>query len=70
MVDRVLEKVRKEAFDIVSRKGTSSYKGDDSFTYSAAMPERSTVAGSVVDLEDLTSMIGHMDLSDRAGDFD
>ncbi|RTE75060.1 hypothetical protein BHE90_010487 [Fusarium euwallaceae] len=70
MVDRVLEKVRKEAFDIVSRKGTSSYKGDDSFTYSAAMPERSTVAGSAVDLEDLASMIGHMDLSDRAGDFD
>lgn len=70
MVDRVLEKVRKEAFDIVSRKGTSSYKGDDSFTYSAAMPERSTVAGSAVDFEDLASMIGHMDLSDRAGDFD
>lgn len=68
MIDRVLEKVRKEAFDIVSRKGTSSYKGDDSFTYSAAMPGRSTVAGSVVD--DLASMIGYMDLSDRAGDFD
>lgn len=70
MVDRVLEKVRKEAFDIVSRKGTSSYKGDDSFTYSAAMPDRSTVAGSVVDVDDLTSMVGHMDLSDRARDFD
>ncbi|EEU34119.1 uncharacterized protein NECHADRAFT_101813 [Fusarium vanettenii 77-13-4] len=70
MVDRVLGEVRKEAFDIVSRKGTSSYKGDDSFTYSAAMPDRSTVAGSVVDLGDLASMIGHMDLSDRAGDFD
>ncbi|UPL02105.1 hypothetical protein LCI18_013039 [Fusarium solani-melongenae] len=70
MVDRVLQKVRKEAFDIVSRKVTSSYKGDDSFTYSAAMPDRSTVAGSVVDPDDLTSMIGHLDLSDRAGDFD
>ncbi|KAF5005334.1 hypothetical protein FDECE_8230 [Fusarium decemcellulare] len=70
MVDRLLEKVRKEAFDIVTNKSSSMYKGDDSFTYSAAMPGRSTIAGSVANLDDLASMIGHMDLSDRAGDFD
>ncbi|KAF4968975.1 hypothetical protein FZEAL_10317 [Fusarium zealandicum] len=70
MVDRVLEKVRKEAFDIVRGKVSPSYKGDDSFTYSAALPGRSTVAGSVTDADDLASMVGHLDLSDRALDFD
>ncbi|KAH7149126.1 hypothetical protein B0J13DRAFT_550724 [Dactylonectria estremocensis] len=63
MYERVLLKVRKDAFDIVKRKTPSSYKGEDSFTYSAALTvDWLTDRGSNGDVDDLASMLGQVDL--------
>ncbi|KAF7548218.1 hypothetical protein G7Z17_g7216 [Cylindrodendrum hubeiense] len=57
MLERVLQKVREEAFDIVKMKSPSSYRRDDSFTNSAALPPDR--AG---DVDDLASLLGQVDL--------
>lgn len=63
MCDRVLLKVRKEAFDIVKKKTPSSYKGEDSFTNSAAFTVDLPIDhGSDGDVDDLASMLGQVDL--------
>lgn len=63
ILDRMLRKVRKEAFDIVRMKTPSSYRGEDSFTYSAVLPvDRSTDRGSDGDVDDLASLMGQVDL--------
>ncbi|CAM1500509.1 Fc.00g096710.m01.CDS01 [Cosmosporella sp. VM-42] len=63
MVDRVLEKVRKDAFDIVRKKTPSIFKVNDSDTFSARLSTRRW-DGSVVD-DDMASMVGQMDLNER-----
>lgn len=63
ILDKMLRKVRKEAFDIVRMKTPSSYRGEDSFTYSAVLPvDRSTDRGSDGDVDDLASLMGQVDL--------
>lgn len=66
MVDRVLEQVRKDTFDIVRRKASPSTKGDDSNTLTAGMTleDSWSVRGSQDDdYDDITSRMGGVSLS-------
>ena len=61
---KVLVKVRKDAFDIVKEKTPSLYRTNDSNTFS----ERLSIAGwgtTTVDVDDMASMMGQMDLDGR-----
>lgn len=67
MLNGLLERVRKEAFDLVSKKAVPSVKVDDSLTASARMTlwEVRSLHGSntEVDVDDIASMLGEVDLS-------
>ncbi|TFB05802.1 hypothetical protein CCMA1212_001534 [Trichoderma ghanense] len=67
MVDRLLERVRKEAFDLVSKKAVPSAKVDDSLTASARMTlwEVRSLHGSNTDadVDDIASLLGQVDIS-------
>ncbi|KAL7818015.1 hypothetical protein V8C44DRAFT_319870 [Trichoderma aethiopicum] len=67
MVDRLLERVRKEAFDLVSKKAVPSVKVDDSLTASARMtlwPVGSLHGSNTdADVDDIASLLGEVDLS-------
>jgi hypothetical protein len=58
MVDRVLQRVRKDAFDIVRRKALPSVKENDSNTFSArvTLEEGWSLNGSDPGVEDVTSL--------------
>ncbi|UKZ68446.1 uncharacterized protein TrAtP1_009482 [Trichoderma atroviride] len=64
MVDRVLEQVRKDTFDIVRKKASPSMKGDDSNTLTAGMTldDSWSVRGSQDDYDDIASMMGDVSL--------
>jgi hypothetical protein len=64
MFDRVLQRVRKDAFDMVKKRLPSSYKEEDSHTYSAALPpSRGTSVGSNSDLREAIAMLGGLSLN-------
>jgi hypothetical protein len=64
MVDRILPRIRKEAFDLVKKRIPSSYKQDDSNTFSARMTfENWTWGSSSEDVEDAASVLGQVDLN-------
>lgn len=67
MVDKILRRVRNDAFDIVKMKAKPTFKADDSNTYSARVPldEIRSLHGTNTnaDLDDLASMMGEVDIS-------
>jgi hypothetical protein len=65
MVDRVLQRVRKDAFDLVKRKTPPSCKADDSNTFSATvtLEERWTFNPSAGDIDEISSMLGNIDMA-------
>ena len=71
MVDRLLQRIRKETFDIVRKKIPPTYKEEDSNTFSASftLEERWTIDGSSADVDDVTSLMGEMDIEERRYDF-
>jgi len=64
MVDRILQRVRKDAFDIIERKVPPSCKADDSNTFTAAvtLEERWTLAGSATTADDITSLMAEVSI--------
>ena len=66
MVDRVLQRVRKDAFDIVRRKSVSSFVADDSNTFSATVTLEKdwTLDRSIAEIDDITSLVGEMDINE------
>lgn len=65
MVDRVLQRVRKDAFDIVRKKAQPSVKIDDSNTFSArvTLQEVRSLHCSDTDVDDIASLLGQVDIS-------
>ncbi|KAL6859251.1 hypothetical protein J3F83DRAFT_763357 [Trichoderma novae-zelandiae] len=65
MVDRLLQRVRKEAFDIVQKKAPVSVKSEDSLTDSARMTlfEVRSLRASSADVDDIASLLGQVDIS-------
>ncbi|PTB65231.1 hypothetical protein BBK36DRAFT_1160432 [Trichoderma citrinoviride] len=65
MVDRLLQRVRKEAFDIVQKKAPVSVKAEDSLTNSARMTLFDIVSlrASTAPMDDLASLLGQVDIS-------
>lgn len=77
MLDRVLQRVRKEAFAVVRKKVSPQYKAEDSNTFSEAvvtLDDRWTIlsrdSDSDVDVDEITSMMGEMGTGDRGDDDD
>ena len=72
MVDRLLQRIRMETFDIVRKKTTPAYKEEDSNTFSACftLEERWTIDGSSTDVDDVTSLMGDMDLEETRSGFE
>lgn len=66
MVNRVLSRVRKDAFDIVRKKIPPSCKADDSNTFSArvTLEGRWTLETAATDVDDIESLIGGMDINE------
>ncbi len=66
MVDRVLQRVRKDTFDLVRKKTPPSYRESDSITFSATvtLEETWSLAGSRADLNEITSLMGQVDVSE------
>jgi hypothetical protein len=69
MVDRVLLRIRKDAFDLVKQKLSTAYKTNDSNTISARITHEdgwsiatATDDGDNDDDDDLASLMGHVDL--------
>ncbi|KAH0525867.1 hypothetical protein TsFJ059_009275 [Trichoderma semiorbis] len=64
MVDRILQRVRKDAFDVVRRKAIPGIKADDSNTRSARVTlwDVGSLRGSEDDVDDLASMLGQVDI--------
>ncbi|KAH6603565.1 hypothetical protein Trco_008340 [Trichoderma cornu-damae] len=64
MVDKVLRRVRRDAFDIVRKKALPSVKGDDSNTFSAGvtLEEMWSLHGSDADVDDIASLLGQVDI--------
>ncbi len=65
MLDRVLQRVRQDAFDIVRKKVPAQFKAEDSCTFSATvtLQERWTVE-TRTDIDDITSVLGQTVLGD------
>jgi len=68
MVDRVLQRVRKDAFDVVRKKVMPTYKDDDSNTFSASVEieERWTLESSAMDIDDTTTLVDQLSFADDA----
>lgn len=64
MVDRILRRVRKDAFDVVRRKAIPGIKADDSNTRSARVTlwDVGSLRGSEDDVDDLASTLGQVDI--------
>ncbi|KAH6659056.1 hypothetical protein BKA67DRAFT_633727 [Truncatella angustata] len=65
MMDRILVKIRKDAFQLVRQKVPPSYKEHDSNTFSAMITFRDSYMideRSVVDMDDVTSLMGEVSL--------
>jgi hypothetical protein len=62
---RVLQRIRNDAFDIVEKKAVPNVKGDDSNTFTARMTlaEVWSVRGTETEVDDLASMMGEVDIS-------
>lgn len=69
MLDRVLQRVRKDAFEVVRKKVSPYYKDEDSNTFSdvVTLDARWTILSrnSNVDVDEITSMMGEMHTEDR-----
>ncbi|UKZ79148.1 hypothetical protein TrVFT333_006898 [Trichoderma virens FT-333] len=65
MLDRVLQRVRKEAFAVVRRKAFPGIKDNDSNTFSDRMTllEIRSLHSSNADVDDLASIMGEVDIS-------
>lgn len=70
MFNRVLQRVRKDAFDIVRKKVPPSCKEYDSNTFSATITlERYwTLDGSTAELDEVASVLGRIELSEAGED--
>jgi len=66
MVDRVLLRVRKYAFDIVRKKVQPSYKSDDSNTFSArvTLEGRWTLKTASTDVDDIETILSGMEINE------
>jgi hypothetical protein len=71
MVDRILQRVRGDAFEMVRQKVPPQCKDNDSATFSAtiSLEERWTLDGSAADNDDLESIMGNIDISEAGQDF-
>ncbi len=69
MVDRVLQCVRKDAFEIVRKKVPPTYKEDDSNTFTATLTleDRWTIAPSAAEIDDVASLMGQLDVEGNRG---
>ncbi|KAM7203003.1 hypothetical protein V8F20_004250 [Naviculisporaceae sp. PSN 640] len=72
MLDRVLQRVRKDAFEVVRKKVSPHHKAEDSNTFSevVTLDDRWTIMSrnSDVDVDEITSMMGEMHTEDRYDD--
>lgn len=64
MVRKILDRARKDAFDIVKKKTPSVWKANDSNTFSVRL-STGKWEGTAVDLDDMASMLGQVDLNER-----
>lgn len=64
MLNRLLERVRKDGFDMIKGKIPSSCKEHDSITFSAVMSleDRWMTSGSATDVDDLASAMGQLNV--------
>ncbi|CAH0052818.1 unnamed protein product [Clonostachys solani] len=62
--DRIIQRVRKDAFDIIGKKAAPKYRMHDSNTFSARMPFEDHLSTTASDLDDVSSLLGNLDINE------
>ncbi|VUC20850.1 unnamed protein product [Clonostachys rosea] len=62
--DRIIQRIRKEAFDIIWKKAVPKYRAHDSNTFSARMTFADDFSTTVSGLDDVSSLLGNLDINE------
>ncbi|CAH0016428.1 unnamed protein product [Clonostachys rhizophaga] len=62
--DRIIERVRSDAFDIIGKKAAPRYRMHDSNTFSARMTFVYDPSTTVSDLDEVSSLLGDLDINE------
>lgn len=62
--DRIIERIRKDAFDIIGKKAPPKYRLHDSNTFSARITLPDDLSTTVSDLDDVSSLLEDLDINE------